>query len=958
MRQTFPPFGLPIPDTDEARARVLESEDKAIRTAQAALAAQTAVEAEAAAAAAAVAEAEAAAKAAAAAGAAAAKAAAKEAAAEEKAKEKAKSPKGKGKEVKDTKAKEKAKEKLEKKSAAAAAAAAAKEKEKEKEKRSRAEVAGGRKRKATEMCVRASPDTVAAGPSAMDDASASSSSELELATRPRSTSWSLPSTPHGSGHGHVDLAAAGGQASEELRDAGPEAIHLRLMRRGNPVKFERVRCVPSVVASSVNPLPVNTVWVPLYSNYRVKDEKELTFTPYFGDHDTTQGDILNDVFDVQARQKALDEGPEAITNHRKALYRKFESKVVSQVGEAGRALDQATKDLLVPLIKNTVETMTTGAAVLTTSGSDACVHVPFRVEEDGGVGSPRGSVTFSPAVASPSRAAKSPLVKSPKRASPKRPSSAASGGGGSGSAGFPVLQISDDDVAEAGGGNGKAKVSASASATAQARAPTALASASASAAEQFAARKRVRRAHETAYLEEMDSYRNLLCRFCFVYDCNTHKGYGVGQPSSLHLQTRRAIDSAPRLELLKPEPTKLDLPSASSQAGKAGKKVAAAAAAAVAAEALSFSSSSASSPSAVATETAILARSWAIFQGNPDVMALALGGVRREDGDESSATAKASTYAAPRVQAACDDTAHTGLSSVYEDYLERSASCAEAHGSFSGGGGVTGQSAGPSFEAWGRKDVADGEAQDGKAGKGKKGKVGHRRSGGGIGARKKGAKNSATARAANMHRALGRSDIATTAYVPYLPCRHAGSCSSSAGRMRGSLVFEGSNGKNATGFQRKQPTSAFSSSAAFCGRVDSETGEELYTHTASDNEPCDCMSGQHWCTKFCICAPPPGMPLTQVRVKSLISFRYRMRLSKRLRALGQLGRACVCQIGPCRLRRATHRHIVTPTVPSDHPHPGGAVRPQGVRELLQWLPVQGRPVHHEGMPLLRFRARM
>ena len=28
MSQTFPPFGLPVPDTDEARERVLQSEDK------------------------------------------------------------------------------------------------------------------------------------------------------------------------------------------------------------------------------------------------------------------------------------------------------------------------------------------------------------------------------------------------------------------------------------------------------------------------------------------------------------------------------------------------------------------------------------------------------------------------------------------------------------------------------------------------------------------------------------------------------------------------------------------------------------------------------------------------------------------------------------------------------------------------------------------------------------------
>ena len=91
---------------------------------------------------------------------------------------------------------------------------------------------------------------------------------------------------------------------------------------------------------------------------------------------------------------------------------------------------------------------------------------------------------------------------------------------------------------------------------------------------------------------------------------------------------------------------------------------------------------------------------------------------------------------------------------MYEDYLAKTAASAEAHGSYCGSGGMEGQGVGESFEALAMKGRSQGEAQDGKAGKGKKG--GHRKGGSGIGMKRKGAKNSATARAAIMHRALGR----------------------------------------------------------------------------------------------------------------------------------------------------------------------------------------------------------
>ena len=41
----------------------------------------------------------------------------------------------------------------------------------------------------------------------------------------------------------------------------------------------------------------------------------------------------------------------------------------------------------------------------------------------------------------------------------------------------------------------------------------------------------------------------------------------------------------------------------------------------------------------------------------------------------------------------------TGLSSVYEDYLEKTAASAEAHGSYCGSGGMEGQGVGESFQA-------------------------------------------------------------------------------------------------------------------------------------------------------------------------------------------------------------------------------------------------------------------
>jgi hypothetical protein len=62
-------------------------------------------------------------------------------------------------------------------------------------------------------------------------------------------------------------------------------------------------------------------------------------------------------------------------------------------------------------------------------------------------------------------------------------------------------------------------------------------------------------ASERAYLMEADSYRHLLCRFCFQYDCNLHEDFGShAAPAPLQLQTQHALLSQPALSTLLPAP--------------------------------------------------------------------------------------------------------------------------------------------------------------------------------------------------------------------------------------------------------------------------------------------------------------------------------------------------------------------------------------------------------------------
>ena len=87
----------------------------------------------------------------------------------------------------------------------------------------------------------------------------------------------------------------------------------------------------------------------------MQDQKDLEYTPYFGDHDGSQEKLFGDLFDFEARQKAIDAGPLAVAHFRSNRFRRFRATVVQTVAESLRngRLDDLNEANLAPASKKT-----------------------------------------------------------------------------------------------------------------------------------------------------------------------------------------------------------------------------------------------------------------------------------------------------------------------------------------------------------------------------------------------------------------------------------------------------------------------------------------------------------------------------------------------------------------------------------------------------------------------------
>ena len=114
---------------------------------------------------------------------------------------------------------------------------------------------------------------------------------------------------------HESLAAqAGKQPKPKSRKRGPTTFETEL--------------------HSLQALPMATSWVPLKRNVRTQDQKALEYTPYFGDHDASQEKLFGDLFDFEAKQRAIDAGPPAEAHFRAQRFQRFRKLLVAAVGRA------------------------------------------------------------------------------------------------------------------------------------------------------------------------------------------------------------------------------------------------------------------------------------------------------------------------------------------------------------------------------------------------------------------------------------------------------------------------------------------------------------------------------------------------------------------------------------------------------------------------------------------------
>lgn len=125
------------------------------------------------------------------------------------------------------------------------------------------------------------------------------------------------------------------------------------MRRGVGV-LERLRLAPHPIdvelltgdlskpdaAAASTPtlksLPPMATWIPLSRNFRAQDQKNMEFTPYFGDQDACQEKIFGDLFDFEARQRAIDEGPKAIAKFRSQKFHRCRAEIIEAIATAVR----------------------------------------------------------------------------------------------------------------------------------------------------------------------------------------------------------------------------------------------------------------------------------------------------------------------------------------------------------------------------------------------------------------------------------------------------------------------------------------------------------------------------------------------------------------------------------------------------------------------------------------------
>jgi len=139
---------------------------------------------------------------------------------------------------------------------------------------------------------------------------------LSIAPLAAESTWELADAEYQDaiGNNESQAAQAGKQPKPKSRKRGPSTFETEL--------------------HSLQALPMATSWVPLKRNVRTQDQKALEYTPYFGDHDASQEKLFGDLFDFEAKQRAIDAGPPAEAHFRAQRFQRFRKLLVATLGRA------------------------------------------------------------------------------------------------------------------------------------------------------------------------------------------------------------------------------------------------------------------------------------------------------------------------------------------------------------------------------------------------------------------------------------------------------------------------------------------------------------------------------------------------------------------------------------------------------------------------------------------------
>ena len=283
------------------------------------------------------------------------------------------------------------------------------------------------------------------------------------------------------------VAAAAQDASAEPIANDRDGIVIKIRTQATRAWFPQVASPPLYLEGTHPPRPPSTATVFLRQHYAIEDESTLQYVPYFGDDD--KEDVVSELFDINHRAKLMEFGPEY---EERDMNDEVDETLIELIERAGDRL--LVKDLGQNKGVASVGSSASGATDKKKKGK-----AKKKADNDDGQGTSfdRHDETI---VHQMTEALSDVMDLDVDRINER----------------YKLLGKRGSAVAAAGAEDDDDSIDEKKQGAAQNSEPSVA----------------------TSYEEVMDSYRNLFCRRCFIYDCNVHGN--ISKPS-IELQGELAV---------------------------------------------------------------------------------------------------------------------------------------------------------------------------------------------------------------------------------------------------------------------------------------------------------------------------------------------------------------------------------------------------------------------------------